>query len=71
MLFKPGEAIVRPPCDHCGGKTLLCRREPHPKWGLPAELRTFECSECGKLTYREDAPGGGWDGGPAPVLSSA
>jgi hypothetical protein len=53
MLFKEGEAIDRPPCDHCGGKTLLMRREPHPTKGLPAELQTFECTVCGELTYRE------------------
>jgi hypothetical protein len=53
MLFKEGEPIVRPACDHCGGKTLLCRREPHPERGLPDELRTFECTECRKFTYRD------------------
>lgn len=52
MLFKHGEPIERPPCEHCGEATMLVRREPHPEIGLPTELRTFECKVCGKQTLK-------------------
>jgi hypothetical protein len=47
-------AADRPPCSHCGHRTGINRREPHPILGLEYELQTFVCSCCAR-TYSRTA----------------
>ena len=43
----PSAYITPIPCPSCGGKASLMRRAPVPD-SPGAELRTFECADCGK-----------------------
>ncbi len=46
----PSSGYVTPvACQHCGAAAHLIELMPHPKQ-LNAELRVFECADCGKQT---------------------
>jgi DNA-directed RNA polymerase subunit RPC12/RpoP len=46
VIFPKIDPIV---CPECGGKAGLMRRTPDPENPL-AEIRTFECVDCGNQT---------------------
>jgi hypothetical protein len=47
--FTPLSGYITPiPCQYCGAEAHLIHLSPHPV--LNAELRTFECEDCGKQT---------------------
>jgi hypothetical protein len=49
LTFSPLSGYITPiACQYCRAQARFIRLAPHPE--LNAELRTFECKECGKQT---------------------
>jgi hypothetical protein len=47
--ISPLSGYITPiPCQYCGAEAHLVYLSPHTE--LNAELRTFECEDCGKQT---------------------
>ena len=52
--LSPSSGYITPiPCKYCRAEAHLVYLSPHPELNaelLNAELRTFECEDCGKQT---------------------